>query len=129
MEELLAVTRDINERKPGDDKCEAPGQLPYHYAPLTPLVIVDGPEEIETERSAFLSFTRPSVPVKSRHIKVLSPSGDMREAASHFFSYLIELDREATEAIYAQKIPETGLGKAMMDRLRKAAAKRRFVKH
>ena len=56
-------------------------------------------------------------------MRVLSEKGDMREAAAGFFSSLIELDATASEIIYAEAIPETGLGRAMMERLRKAAAK------
>ena len=56
-------------------------------------------------------------------MKVLSEKGDMREAAARFFSSLIELDRAGAAVIYAEAMPETGLGRAMMERLRKAAKK------
>ena len=125
-EELSAVVGDVAEKKT-DDTCEAPGELPYHYAPLTPLAIVVGPEEIGVESSAFLSFAEPTSAVKSRFVKVLSQTGELREAAANFFSYLIQLDRKGTDIIYAQKMPEKGLGRAMMERLRKAAQKRKVV--
>ncbi len=51
----------------------------------------------------------------------------MREAAARFFSSLIELDGTASEIIYAEAMPERGLGKAMMERLRKAAKKTGWV--
>jgi L-threonylcarbamoyladenylate synthase len=47
----------------------------------------------------------------------------MREAASNFFSCLIDLDLEDIDVIYAERIPEHGLGKAMMERLKKASKK------
>jgi L-threonylcarbamoyladenylate synthase len=128
IEELSSAVGQVAERRAaGDDSCEAPGELPYHYAPLTPLVIIAGPEEIGVENSAFLSFSEPPATVKSKEVKVLSRSGDLREAAANFFSYLIELDRKGMGIIYAQKIPEKGLGKAIMERLRKAAQRQRHV--
>jgi L-threonylcarbamoyladenylate synthase len=128
LEELAEVAGQVLEKKADDHSCEAPGELPYHYAPLTPLHIVDGPENIEVENSAFLSFASPTGQVKSRWVKILSEQGNLREAAANFFSYLIQLDRIGTEIIYAQKLPEKGLGKAMMERLRKAEQKRRFIR-
>jgi L-threonylcarbamoyladenylate synthase len=122
LEELEAVAGDVKEKRPGE-QCEAPGELPYHYAPLTPLVIVTGPEQIKIADSAYLSFASPPRPVPSRAVRILSASGDIREAAVNFFSFLIELDQEKTEIIYAQKMVEKGLGRAMMERLRKAAQK------
>ncbi|MCX7856829.1 MAG: L-threonylcarbamoyladenylate synthase [Deltaproteobacteria bacterium] len=101
----------------------SPGQLPYHYAPNKPLKIVDGPQGIKNPFSSYLAFTNPEIPVNSKYIKVLTKNGDLREAASNFFSYLIELDRDDVEVIYAERIPEVGLGRAMMERLRKAEKK------
>jgi len=128
VEELTEVVGEVVEKRPDNGRCEAPGELPYHYAPHTPLHIVGGPEEIHEENSSFLAFAQPTGRVRARYVKVLSEQGDLREAASNFFSYLIQLDRKETRIIYAQKLPEKGLGKAMMERLRKAEQKRRFAK-
>lgn len=129
IEELVeTLGGEVAEKRPDDTRCESPGELPYHYAPLTPLHIVDGADEIASENSAFLAFTEPAGQVRSRYVKVLSERGNLREAASNFFSYLIQLDEKETEIIYAQKLPEKGLGKAIMERLRKAEKKRRLVR-
>jgi len=125
-EELSAVAGSVHEKGEGG-VCEAPGELPYHYAPSKPLRLIDTPVGIETEKSAFLSFGVPEQNVVSKYIKVLSEKRDLREAAANFFSSLIELDNKDVEIIYAEKIPETGLGKAMMDRLRKASKKYRHT--
>jgi L-threonylcarbamoyladenylate synthase len=127
IEELSAVVGEVLEAMRTDGRCVAPGELPYHYAPLTPLMIVTGPEQIDNENSAFLSFTEPTRPIRSKHLLVLSRSGDLREAAANFFSYLIQMDRKGTEIIYAQKVPEKGLGKAIMERLKKAEQKTSVV--
>ncbi|HOJ70451.1 MAG TPA: L-threonylcarbamoyladenylate synthase [Syntrophorhabdaceae bacterium] len=103
--------------------CESPGSLPYHYSPHKPLKIVNSPLEIATEDSSFLSFKRPLIRVISRYVRILSEQGDLREAAANFFSYLIELDKKDVGIIYAERIPEKGLGKAIMERLKKASKK------
>jgi L-threonylcarbamoyladenylate synthase len=53
----------------------------------------------------------------------LSPSGDLKEAAANLFAMLRELDKNA-ERIAVMPVPETGLGEAINDRLRRAAAPR-----
>jgi L-threonylcarbamoyladenylate synthase len=123
LEELEEVAGPVAEKGQDDPGCESPGELPYHYAPHTPLKIVAGPEGIEAEDSAYLAFRTPASRVPSRYLRVLSEQGDLREAAARFFSSLIALDREGAKIIYAEKIPERGLGKAIMERLKKAARK------
>jgi L-threonylcarbamoyladenylate synthase len=122
VEELEEVVGAVSEKRE-DGMCESPGQLPFHYAPLTPLKIVASADEIENANASFLAFRDPTEKVGVKYIKVLSPNGDPREAAANFFSYLIELDRHDVDVIYAEKIPEQGIGKAMMERLRKASKK------
>jgi L-threonylcarbamoyladenylate synthase len=123
VEELTDLVGPVFEKERDDGTCESPGELPYHYAPQTPLVIIDKPSDISVEESCFLAFLPPAGDVRARHVLVLSEKGDLREAAARFFSYLIQLDRKSAQIIYAEKIPEKGLGKAIMERLRKAARK------
>lgn len=131
MEELSEIGGSVRENK-RDNICEAPGELPYHYAPRRPLKIIDSPIDIKDIKhfdSALLAFKTPKVTVPCKYIKVLSTSGDIREAAANFFSYLIELDHLDIEIIYAEKIPDTGLGKAMMERLAKASKRHTALTH
>jgi L-threonylcarbamoyladenylate synthase len=123
FEEIEKAADEVREREQGN-VCEAPGELPYHYAPHARLKIVDSQNEIKSGDSGFLAFKEPVEKPPSRYVRVLSTRGDLREAASHFFSHLIELDQTGIDIIYAEKIPEVGLGRAMMERLRKAARKR-----
>ena len=53
-------------------------------------------------------------------VRVLSPEGDFRAAAANLFRYLRELDGCHLDLIVAEKVPEEGLGSAIMDRLRRA---------
>lgn len=100
----------------------SPGQLPSHYAPLIPLKIVP----LETPpplglRVGFLAFRRVEHPEWFETVEILSPSGDLQEAAANFFACLHRLEEARLDLIYVEPVPEVGLGRAIMDRLRKAS--------
>jgi L-threonylcarbamoyladenylate synthase len=91
----------------------APGMLLKHYAPGVALRIgIDSPHPEEN----YLGFGGSAGAALD-----LSPSGDLREAAANLFDYLRRLDREKRPIAIAP-IPEEGLGIAINDRLRRAAA-------
>ncbi len=101
-----------------------PGQLPSHYAPRTPVQFL--PNDLKfpgDQRAGLLAFETPSGNLPFARIEILSPSGDVQEAAANLFSCLHRLDRAGLDVIYVEPVPEIGLGRAIMDRLRKAAAK------
>lgn len=97
----------------------APGQLKSHYAPRTPLRIESHPEPVSGKRCGLLAWQK-TVPGFQK-VEVLSPTGNLREAATQFFAALRRLDEAGLDLIVAEPVPETGLGVAIMDRLRKAA--------
>lgn len=103
---------------------QAPGQLPRHYSPRTPLRILmgDTPRIPEGKRVGLLAFRHPSENLPYERIEVLSPAGDLKEAAVNLFACLHKLDRAGLDVIYAEPVPAVGLGRAIMDRLMKAAA-------
>jgi L-threonylcarbamoyladenylate synthase len=98
----------------------APGQLASHYAPKAELRL--GALDVVADEAA-LDFGR-SLEGGTSACLDLSPSGDLVEAASHLFSYLRTLDASGAARIAVAPIPEHGLGAAMNDRLRRAAAPR-----
>ncbi|MEO1092065.1 MAG: L-threonylcarbamoyladenylate synthase [Pseudomonadota bacterium] len=98
----------------------SPGQLSSHYAPLLP-VRLDATSAAADE--AFLGFGGRDVPGAAVSLD-LSPSGDLDEAARNLFAMLRELDRPGLRAIAVAPIPVGGLGDALGDRLRRAAAAR-----
>jgi L-threonylcarbamoyladenylate synthase len=116
--------------KPGDVP-HAPGQLPSHYAPATPLVLLDKPGDFHPEpgkRYGLLSY-RGDGPFAELHdwelVEALSPgSGKLAEAAIRLFHVMRVLDESGVDCIVAEPVSETGLGLAIMDRLRRAAAER-----
>lgn len=103
-------------------KPEAPGQLDYHYSPAKPVVITDR-LPLDDKKGGFLFFKKPDADYPAERSFILSDSGDLREAAANLFSYLHALDSLEISRIYAQPVPETGLGLGIMDRLKKASMK------
>ncbi len=100
----------------------APGQLEGHYAPRTRLKLLTHTETLPLagSRLGYLGFRGgPREPHAA--VEILSPDGDLRAAAANLFACLHRLDRAGLDLIYAEPVPETGLGVAIMDRLRKAA--------
>ncbi len=103
----------------------APGQLPSHYSPRKPLYILyDGLKGInDCSESAYLAFQRPKADYGFKKVEILSEKGDYIEAAANLFICLHNLDKADVRKIYAENIPEEGIGKAIMDRLYKASDK------
>lgn len=103
---------------------EAPGQLPSHYAPRTPLRIVDDIASVDVPAGhrygALLWHSAPSSDAFAE-TRWLSRANDSREAATNLFRGLRELDHAGLDVIVAEAVPEIGLGAAIMDRLRRAA--------
>jgi len=97
----------------------SPGQLESHYAPILPLRLN---ADSVAPGEALLAFgAKPPAAALSRN---LSAGGDLEEAAANLFAMLRELDRPDLTRIAVMPIPETGLGVAINDRLRRAAAPR-----
>ena len=99
---------------------KSPGMLPSHYAPALPLRL----EAIEASPGEALLAFGPDAPPGFAEVLWLSRSGDLAEAAANLFAMLRRLDRPAFAGIAVMPIPEHGLGRAINDRLRRAAAPR-----
>ncbi len=125
IEEIEAVIGEVKISANNPDRPRSPGQLPHHYSPRTPVrILQDKNFEVSKEkRIGLLAFTKPEKELPYEAVEVLSPQGDLREAAANFFSCLHRLDRAGLDIIYAQPVPEIGLGRAIMDRLYKAEGK------
>ncbi len=98
----------------------APGMLPSHYAPELPLRLDATAVESDEALLAFGPDPLPGAAVTAN----LSLGGDLEEAAANLFALLRDLDRAGLRGIAAMAIPERGLGRAINDRLRRAAAPR-----
>jgi L-threonylcarbamoyladenylate synthase len=97
------------------EKLESPGQMASHYAPSKPLRLHASEAH---EREYLIGFG----PVSGD--SSLSPSGDLVEAAARLFDLLYSADASPKPRIAVAPVPESGLGLAINDRLRRAAAPR-----
>lgn len=109
-------------------KVSAPGQFPSHYAPKTPLRLIDNAETISPERNqrvGLLTWGQQRIggnrSLKFAATRQLSDKQDLREAAANLFRYLRELDALGLDLIVAERVPSRGLGAAILDRLERAS--------
>jgi L-threonylcarbamoyladenylate synthase len=126
LEEIESIIGQVEIHPRAEDKPLAPGMLPRHYAPRTPILLDWGNKNLDFNRDkkiGLLVFQEPKWSFKFHHIEVLSEKGDLREAAANLFAAIRRLDELDLDLILAETIPEVGLGRAIMDRLHRASAK------
>lgn len=125
VEQLESVTGPAVVRTHSSSQPQAPGQLQSHYAPAKAFYLGN----IESLLSR-LKLRNPGIlcfkeaPYPHPNCLVLSPSGDLHEAARNLFGMLRELDHRDVDGVVAEEVPNHGLGRAINDRLRRAAATR-----
>ncbi|MEG3632926.1 L-threonylcarbamoyladenylate synthase [Micromonospora palythoicola] len=120
VEELEKVTGPVTVRPGSSGQPVAPGTLAAHYAPRTPLRLVSSAESAGADRG-YLAF-RDGPAGDWAAVEVLSASGDLTEAAARLFDALHRLDAAKVTEIVVEPVPDTGVGRAVNDRLRRAAA-------
>ncbi len=131
-EKLRGICRVLKPTHRGATVPNAPGQLSSHYAPRKPLLLCDPREKFAPTagvRYGLISYQGDS-PLAMQggwaEVMALSPgSARLAEAAVRLFAVMRAMDaRDGVDCIVAETLPEVGLGRAMMDRLRRAAAAR-----
>lgn len=122
--ELLEPFLPMIERPSSDpDHPLAPGQLPSHYAPRTPLLIGsrEMPRDLDGRRVGFIGVG-PARPTSGyATVEWLSPTGELRQAAAQLFAAMRRLDALSLDCIVAELAPDHGLGVAINDRLIRAS--------
>jgi len=124
LEEIEADIGFVRTAPAVDARPLAPGRLARHYAPRTPLTLLSDtpPSASAARRSGWVGLRPPPDAARYAAVEPLSPSGDLREAAAQLFAALRRLDALGLERIFAEPVPAVGLGRAINDRLRRAAA-------
>lgn len=125
VEDIESVIGKVNVKDHSSSRPEAPGLLESHYAPtkkvklteISDLELTKKPEQIGLIR--FMDLY-PGIPEKNQII--LSGKGDLIEAAKNLFAALRKMDEMDVQFVIAESLPEIGLGRAINDRLRRAAA-------
>ena len=95
----------------------SPGLLAKHYAPTTPVRL--GAQTVDVDE-ALLAFGPEPLAGAARTLN-LSPAGDLAEAAHNLYAMLRALDAMGARRIAVMPLPDSGLGEALVDRLRRAA--------
>ncbi|HLP96518.1 MAG TPA: L-threonylcarbamoyladenylate synthase [Saprospiraceae bacterium] len=103
---------------------DAPGMLARHYAPATRTIrsahMAQTAAEYPDLKIGLLLFDQAVEAPNATHQEILSPSGDLKEAAMHLYAAMHRLDQMGLDLIIAQQFPNSGLGRAINDRLDRA---------
>lgn len=125
-----AVTVEDIEKKTGfkilksaNSKILSPGMLKKHYSPKAKVIVVKNEREAQDNNAAYVAFKN-APKKKFKIVKVLSLKGCLEEAASNLFDFFHELEKKRIGKIYIEKAPCTGLGLAINDRIKRAAARK-----
>ena len=115
------VTVKESTSKPGQ-AMQAPGQSDTHYRPQVPLYFGEIPEGYKLPaRTVRIAFGKQAGAIPAT--VNLSESGDMTEATSKLYAYMHDLDKPEYDLILVDPIPNTGVGMALNDRLKRASVK------
>jgi L-threonylcarbamoyladenylate synthase len=126
IEEIEAVIGKVDVATHSTSNPTAPGMLKSHYAPSIPIVIGEVNmilESISASEIGGLFFSKAHDQLLSENQRVLSHSGDIKEAAANLFAYMRELDKTNCKIIVTELVPDIGLGRAINDKLKRASAK------
>ncbi|MFO0265902.1 MAG: L-threonylcarbamoyladenylate synthase [Cyclobacteriaceae bacterium] len=126
VEEIENVVGRVRVMTHSSSNPVAPGQLASHYAPARQIVLGNIAELLTqhpNEKLALLRYHKrlPDTPVPQI---VLSSSGSLEEAAQNLFAALRQFDKMDVTLVLAELVPDTGIGRAINDRLRRAATSR-----
>lgn len=121
-EAIEACIGPLERYQPGHDRdLPAPGMLPRHYAPRTPLSFFDARRPRPPGRVGWLGFGHSAPPPDCAVAMNLDPDGNLVRAAANLYHLLRQLDALELSHILVAPPPESGLGIAINDRLRRAA--------
>jgi L-threonylcarbamoyladenylate synthase len=124
VEALVEAVGPVTVRPGSSGQPVAPGTLAAHYAPRTPLRVVEGAEPAAGDggRRGLLAFRDRPAGGGWAAVEVLSPDGELTVAAARLFDALHRLDAAGVTEIVAERVPDVGVGRAINDRLGRAAA-------
>lgn len=114
-----------------DQLITAPGNFSKHYAPVKPMFLTDQPailqESFQHKKIGFMTFCPPADgQLRGRVFPLATMAEDYSTAMRQLYSTMHQLDREDVDLIIAERLPEIGVGRAINDRLKRAAV-RQFI--
>ncbi|CAN5363765.1 L-threonylcarbamoyladenylate synthase [soil metagenome] len=126
VEEIEKIAGKVSIKPHSSSNPLAPGMLKSHYAPKNNLIIGDINvllSQFDIKDIAILSLKDSYPGLESDRQIILSRAGDLNEAAKNLFSAMRYLDTLPVQFILTELMPDRGLGRAINDRLQRAAAK------
>lgn len=147
IQEIIGEVRLPGDKSGPGGAVTSPGQLPSHYAPHARLCLFEyGSLPGALSAASGKEYPKPGHALKNEgsravivfdgaradalrdsvvggNVFVLSPGGDMREAAARLFALMHDLDNSGFDVIFAERVPDAGLGRAINDRLYRASRK------
>lgn len=126
IDDIEEITGKVRVREHSTSNPQAPGMLSNHYSPHK--ILVPGPykevkRKFPEQTVGVLLFGDVDTDCPAEFELNLSQSGDLNEAAYHLFDMLRQMDKMKPEVFAFQFVPDTGLGQAINDRLKRAAVK------
>jgi L-threonylcarbamoyladenylate synthase len=127
QESIEKIIGEVKIKNKTDSAPEAPGMLSRHYAPNTTTILENdieaAIEKLPYQRIGVICFQNKIEHSNILHQEILSPQGDIAEAASKLYAALHRLDKMNLDIIVAEKFPDYELGKSINDRLERATKK------
>lgn len=126
IERIESIVGKVEVKTHSTSNPSAPGMLKSHYAPKKKILVGDIDELLQSNKNnnpGILSLSHTFDLIESSKQIQLSPDGSLDEAAHKLFSALRILDNMDIDIILTELVPNNGLGRAINDRLKRAAAK------
>lgn len=123
LEELRRVVSsvDLASSDTSDAPSPSPGTRHRHYAPNAHVRLVEHPDEAPPEgRRAYIGLTPPSRPAAFQCVETCD---SLTAYAQHLFAFFRYCDQQRVSTIYCQRVSPDGLGRALLDRIHRAAAR------
>jgi L-threonylcarbamoyladenylate synthase len=122
LEQIEKIVGPVQQKLNQSSDPKAPGMLKNHYAPTKPLIVGDVPKLLKMHRGQKIGVISLDTDYEGVLTRMLSLKGDLDEAAHNLFAAIRGLDHEV-DVILAERFPDSFLGRAINDRLRRAAVK------
>tara|TARA_R110002050_G_scaffold110013_3_gene221927 strand:- start:1584 stop:2543 length:960 start_codon:yes stop_codon:yes gene_type:complete len=123
LEDCLGEKVDYTKNSSSNPK--APGMLSAHYSPGIPVVfghLGENLKKVDRNRCGSITFCKAIAGIPAENQRILSPKGDLKEAAAKLFGSLRSFEKGTIDLILAEEFPSEGLGRAINDRLKRASA-------
>ncbi|MDO8951386.1 MAG: L-threonylcarbamoyladenylate synthase [Draconibacterium sp.] len=124
VEEIESVTGRLIIAAKNETTPDAPGMLSKHYAPYTKTFLTNDVKNLirifSDKKIGLLLFNQKISDTTVLYQEILSPSKNLKQAASNLYAALHRLDKCKLDMIIAERLPDEGLGKTINDRLERA---------